>query len=186
MAAGWVSVEAPEPLGAVGAAVTAAGVAAVAFAVRPPADLTARLAPAPAARPEQAALVARQIAEYLAGRRQTFDFPIDWSLTAGAQRTVLQTLHRTVGYGRTVTYGALADRSGVYDDAGPGERWAGARDVGQIMGSNPVALLVPCHRVVASDGLGGYGGGYGGVETKRWLLTLEGVLAPTLDWNGPG
>jgi methylated-DNA-[protein]-cysteine S-methyltransferase len=53
------------------------------------------------------------------------------------------------------------------------------------MGGNPVPLLVPCHRVVASDGIGGFGRRRDGVEVKRWLLTLEGVLAPTLEWNGP-
>jgi methylated-DNA-[protein]-cysteine S-methyltransferase len=185
MAVSWVCVPAPEPVGGVSVAVTDAGAAAVAFSPEPPAEAPPRLASVPPADAERTALVARQIAEYLAGRRRFFDFPVDWSLTSGAQRTVLQALHRTVGYGRTVTYGELAAASGVYDGAAPGERWVGARSVGQIMGSNPVALIVPCHRVVASDGLGGFGGGYGGVEVKRWLLTLEGVLAPTLDWSGP-
>ncbi|WP_377270514.1 methylated-DNA--[protein]-cysteine S-methyltransferase [Peterkaempfera sp. SMS 1(5)a] len=185
MAVSWASVEAPEPVGGVSVAVTTAGAAAVAFSVQPPAEVPALLASAPGADAERTALVARQVAEYLAGRRRVFDFPVDWSLTSGAQRTVLQALHRAVGYGRTVTYGELAAGSGVYDGVAPGERWAGARSVGQIMGSNPLALIVPCHRVVASDGLGGFGGGYGGVEVKRWLLTLEGVLPPTLDWNGP-
>ena len=57
-----------------------------------------------------------------------------------------------------------------------------ARTVGQIMGSNPIPVVVPCHRVVASDGLGGYSGG-AGTEVKRWLLILEGSLPPTLDWQ---
>jgi methylated-DNA-[protein]-cysteine S-methyltransferase len=73
----------------------------------------------------------------------------------------------------------------VFEDD-PALRGQAARAVGSIMGSCPVALLVPCHRVVAADGIGGYGGGELGMEVKRWLLTLEGVLAPTLDWNGPG
>jgi methylated-DNA-[protein]-cysteine S-methyltransferase len=50
------------------------------------------------------------------------------------------------------------------------------------MGSNPIPVVVPCHRVVAADGLGGYSGGTG-TEVKRWLLTLEGALPPTLDWD---
>jgi methylated-DNA-[protein]-cysteine S-methyltransferase len=50
------------------------------------------------------------------------------------------------------------------------------------MAANPIPVIVPCHRVVASDGLGGYSGG-AGVETKRWLLILEGSLPPTLDWQ---
>ena len=57
-----------------------------------------------------------------------------------------------------------------------------ARAVGKIMGSNPIPVIVPCHRVLASDGLGGYSGG-AGVEVKRWLLILEGSLPPTLDWQ---
>jgi len=58
---------------------------------------------------------------------------------------------------------------------------------GQIMGSNPCPIVVPCHRVVAGDGLGGYSGG-AGIEIKRWLLIFEGALPPTLDWDpaGPG
>ena len=87
-------------------------------------------------------------------------------------------LYDTVPYGRVVTYGELAARSGT---------GIPARGVGAVMGSNPVPLIVPCHRVVSGDGLGGYSGG--GVEVKRWLLTLEGALPPTLDWDveaGPG
>jgi methylated-DNA-[protein]-cysteine S-methyltransferase len=77
-----------------------------------------------------------------------------------------------------VTYGNLASRAGLEaaDDVIP------ARAVGQIMGSNPIPIIVPCHRVVASDGLGGYSGG-AGPEVKRWLLILEGSLPPTLDWT---
>jgi methylated-DNA-[protein]-cysteine S-methyltransferase len=57
-----------------------------------------------------------------------------------------------------------------------------ARAIGQIMGSNPIPLIVPCHRVVAADGLGGYSGGTG-LRVKRWLLTFEGSLPPTLYWE---
>ena len=83
-----------------------------------------------------------------------------------------------VGYGETVTYGALARRAGLTDggDVPP------ARVVGQIMGSNPIPIIVPCHRVVAGNGLGGYSGGTG-IEIKRWLLIFEGALPPTLDWD---
>ncbi|MFD0330740.1 methylated-DNA--[protein]-cysteine S-methyltransferase [Streptacidiphilus monticola] len=131
---------------------------------------------------EKAERVRAEVGAYFAGARRDFGLPLDWSRTEGLQRTVLQTLHREVGYGRTVTYGELARLSGAFlpDD------FEAPRTVGQIMGSNPLFLLVPCHRVVASDGLGGFGGGELGLAVKRWLLTLEGVLAPTLDWNGPG
>jgi methylated-DNA-[protein]-cysteine S-methyltransferase len=87
-----------------------------------------------------------------------------------AQRRVLGTLYSTVPYGRVVTYGELATRSGS---------GIPPRGIGSIMGSNPIPIVVPCHRVVAGDGLGGFSGGTG-VESKRRLLTLEGYLPPTL------
>ena len=77
-------------------------------------------------------------------------------------------LYSTVPYGRVVTYGELASRTGIP-----------ARGIGSIMGSNPIPIVVPCHRVVAGDGLGGFSGGTG-VESKRRLLTLEGYLSPGL------
>lgn len=83
----------------------------------------------------------------------------------------------SVGYGETVSYGTLARRAGLDHAAA-----LAARAVGRIMGSNPIPVVVPCHRVVASDGLGGYSGGTG-PEVKRWLLTFEGALPPTLDWE---
>jgi methylated-DNA-[protein]-cysteine S-methyltransferase len=89
------------------------------------------------------------------------------------QRKVLGTLTGTVRYGRVITYGALAERSGAE---------VPARAIGSVMGGNPVPVIVPCHRVVAGDGLGGFSGG-AGVEDKRWLLTLEGYLQPALDWE---
>ena len=119
-----------------------------------------------------------QLVEYFRGRRKAFDLPIDWSATDGPQRLVLQTLTASVGYGQTTSYGELARRSGLRATAGT----LPARAVGTIMGSNPIPVIVPCHRVLASDGLGGYCGG-AGVEVKRWLLILEGALPPTLDWQ---
>ena len=125
-----------------------------------------------------AAAARQQLIEYFRGHRQDFDLPLDWSGTAGPQREVLKTLDGSVGYGETITYGALGTRAGLRAD---GELPPG-RVVGQIMGSNPIPVIVPCHRVLASDGLGGYSGG-AGVEVKRWLLILEGALPPTLDWE---
>jgi methylated-DNA-[protein]-cysteine S-methyltransferase len=125
------------------------------------------------------AVMARdQLLEYFRGTRRTFDVPLDWSGTAGPQREVLKVLADSVGYGQTISYGALAGRAGLIagGDIPP------ARAVGKIMGSNPIPVMVPCHRVLASDGLGGYSGG-AGVEVKRWLLILEGALPPTLDWQ---
>jgi methylated-DNA-[protein]-cysteine S-methyltransferase len=117
---------------------------------------------------------AAQLREYFAGERRVFDVPLDWSLTRGSQRRVLGTLFATVGYGETVTYGELAARSEL------GSAYTAARGVGAIMGSNPLPVVVPCHRVMAADGLGGFGGGR---ATKEWLLAHEGVLTGALDFG---
>ncbi|MGW2559735.1 methylated-DNA--[protein]-cysteine S-methyltransferase [Streptomyces sp. NPDC001514] len=111
----------------------------------------------------------RQLAEYFAGRRRDFELPLDWSLSSGFNRQVLRELASGVPYGSVVGYGDLADRVGQ-----PGA----AQAVGAAMGSNPLPVVVPCHRVVEKDGgLGGFGGG---LETKRKLLALEGVLPQPL------
>jgi methylated-DNA-[protein]-cysteine S-methyltransferase len=115
-----------------------------------------------------------QLREYLAGERRVFDLRLDWSLTRGSQRRVLSTLYTSVGYGETVTYGELAARSDL------GSAYTAARGVGAIMGSNPLPVVVPCHRVMAADGLGGFGGGR---ATKEWLLAHEGVLTTALDFG---
>ncbi|MEZ0068266.1 methylated-DNA-[protein]-cysteine S-methyltransferase [Streptacidiphilus sp. MAP12-20] len=173
----WVTVPSPLPTGPIRVAVTERGVAGASF-------WHDALPGEPcAAGDERAARVAARLGEYFAGRRRAFELPLDWSGTEGVQRQVLQTLERTVGYGQTITYGELASRSGAFENEV--EQHLAARAVGQLMGSNPLFLLVPCHRVVAADGLGGFFGGELGLDVKRWLLTLEGVLPPTLDWDGP-
>ena len=126
-----------------------------------------------------------ELIEYFRGGRQTFDTPVDWSAISGTQRQVLAVLAETVGYGRTISYGELARRAGLTDDAAKRPAFIPARAVGTIMASNPIPVIVPCHRVVASDGLGGYSGG-AGTEVKRWLLILEGSQPPTLDWAAAG
>jgi methylated-DNA-[protein]-cysteine S-methyltransferase len=114
------------------------------------------------------ALAARaelEILQYLAGspRRLKFTVPVDLSAAPTFHGKVLRALAR-IPYGQTVTYGELAARVG---------RPHGARAVGVAAATNPVPLVVPCHRVVASGGgLGGYGGG---LDLKRRLLGLEGV-----------
>jgi methylated-DNA-[protein]-cysteine S-methyltransferase len=131
----------------------------------------------------------RELAEYFAGRRRVFGVPVDWSVVDGAQRDVLRALVERVGYGTTITYGALAAAAGLTGPEPGGPVGGGtdlpARVVGQVMASNPFALVVPCHRVVASDGIGGYSGGTG-VEVKRWLLIFEGAVPATLDWDPAG
>ncbi|MGF1431182.1 methylated-DNA--[protein]-cysteine S-methyltransferase [Kitasatospora sp. LaBMicrA B282] len=176
----WLTVPSPLPSGPLTVGITGLGVAAVHFGpeARPPGspDCT------DARRTDR---VAERFAGYFAGRERTLALPVDWRLVTGPHRTVLETLHRTVPYGEAITYGRLAQRSGVFEEAADSPGLA-ARAVGQMMGANPLAVLVPCHRVVAADGLGGFGNGRVGLEVKRWLLTLEGWLAPTLDWDGPG
>ncbi len=171
MTLSWSVIPAPGPIGALTVGVTGAGLALVVFGDAPG---TARRAADRRGGPlggdaGATGPVARELAGYLAGTRTEFGVPLDWSLTAGSQRRVLEALHTTVGYGATVTYGELAARSGLAH--------TGARGVGAIMGSNPLPVVVPCHRVLASDGLGGFGGGR---ATKEWLLALEGVLTPSL------
>jgi methylated-DNA-[protein]-cysteine S-methyltransferase len=116
-----------------------------------------------AASPADAAVLAeaaRQLAEYFDGARQAFDLPLALAGTA-FQRAVWAALLR-IGYGQTVSYGELAEQIG---------RPTAARAVGMANGSNPVSIIVPCHRVVGADGsLTGYGGGLG---NKRRLLGLE-------------
>ncbi|MFF7750037.1 methylated-DNA--[protein]-cysteine S-methyltransferase [Streptomyces sp. NPDC007971] len=133
--------------------------------------LASRLGTEPAEDPDSPVLAEaiRQVVEYFAGGRHGFDLPLDWSLISGFNRQVLRELASGVPYGTVVGYGDLAGRVGQ-----PG----GAQAVGAAMGSNPLPLVVPCHRVVESDGgIGGFGGG---LETKRKLLALEGVLPEPL------
>ncbi|HEY8481041.1 MAG TPA: methylated-DNA--[protein]-cysteine S-methyltransferase [Spirillospora sp.] len=123
--------------------------------------------------PDRLAPVLSALRAYLAGDAKDIEVPIDWRLTTDVQRRVLMTLHASVPYGQVVTYGELGHRSGT---------GVHAQVVGQVMGANPIPIIVPCHRVVAANGLGGYSGG-SGVEVKRWLLTLEGAIPATLDWD---
>ncbi|BCM65452.1 MULTISPECIES: methylated-DNA--[protein]-cysteine S-methyltransferase [Streptomyces] len=110
----------------------------------------------------------RQLDAYFAGRLTRFELPLS---PAGSpfQRAVWQALD-DIPYGTTSTYGELAARLGLPRSE--------LRAVGRALGANPLLLLRPCHRVIGADGsLRGYAGG---VEHKRWLLTHEGALQPTL------
>ena len=106
------------------------------------------------------ARAALQLQEYFAGERRTFDVPVELGGTP-FQREVWSELTR-IPYGETVSYGELARRVG---------RPRGPRAVGRANGRNPVPIIVPCHWVVAGDGIGGYSGG---LPLKRALLALEG------------
>ncbi|GIH68678.1 methylated-DNA--[protein]-cysteine S-methyltransferase [Sphaerimonospora thailandensis] len=165
----------PTRLGDVLAAVTEEGVVATHFRDDPRVRtrIAARLGLAVADDPARTAPARAELAAYFHGDLREFGVPVDWRLTSTLQRQVLGTLFATVPYGKVVTYGELAASSGT---------GVPARGIGAIMGGNPIPIIVPCHRVVAGNGLGGFSGG-DGVESKRWLLTLEGHLPPTLDWH---
>jgi len=111
----------------------------------------------------------RQLRAYFSGGLRDFTLDLDWSLTTGFNRRVQRELATGVPYGTVVGYQDLANRVGE-----PGA----ARAVGMAMGANPLPIVVPCHRVVESGGgIGGFGGG---LEMKRQLLALEGVLPEPL------
>lgn len=162
---------APPPIGALTLGVTARGLALVVFGDRPDAvaRAAARLGTAVLDDAERTAAAAEQLTGYLAGGRRAFDVDLDWSLTAGAQQRVLRVLFATTPFGAATTYGELARRAGV----------ASPRGIGSIMGSNPLPVVVPCHRVLGADGLGGFGGGR---AVKEWLLAHEGLLTPALEF----
>ena len=103
----------------------------------------------------------RELDRYFTGRLRVFDLPIDWTLIGPFARRVLRRTAR-IPYGGVASYGDVA-----YDIGTP----RGARAVGNALGSNPIPVVVPCHRVVRTGGaIGGYGGG---LPRKRWLLDLE-------------
>jgi methylated-DNA-[protein]-cysteine S-methyltransferase len=105
----------------------------------------------------------RQLDEYFDGHRRRFDLRVDLALAHGFRRLVLERLVETVGFGETLSYLHLAERAGSPK---------ASRAVGSAMATNPVPIVVPCHRVLRSGGqLGGYGGG---LDVKRYLLALEG------------
>ncbi len=104
-----------------------------------------------------------QISEYLGGKRRDFDLPINWSMMTPFQEQVLRATY-SIPYGSVSTYSEIAQKVGK-----PGA----ARAVGSAEAANPVPIVIPCHRVIGSDGkLHGYGG-RGGITTKAWLLKLE-------------
>ena len=157
----------PSPLGPLYVAASAQGVCRVGFGVSQ-ADFLSRLDPLARTKQNATALVpiTAQLREYFAGQRSQFDLVLDLSRSTPFQRGVLQTARR-IPSGSVWTYGQVARVIG---------KPRASRAVGQALGRNPVPIVVPCHRVVASDGgLGGYSGG-GGLESKKLLLQLEGAL----------
>jgi methylated-DNA-[protein]-cysteine S-methyltransferase len=159
----WTDVD--TPVGRLLLAATTQGLVRVAYASEDHdtvlQTLAERISPRLLRAPARLAPVARQLDEYFAGARTAFDVPLDLRLSTGFRRTVLTHL-RDVGYGRTASYAALAAASGSP---------RAVRAVGTACATNPLPVVVPCHRVVRSDGaLGNY---VGGVAAKRTLLDLE-------------
>jgi methylated-DNA-[protein]-cysteine S-methyltransferase len=125
-------------------------------------NLSARVSPRVLEAPTRLDPVARQLEEFFTGRRHSFDVALDWSLSHGFRRTVLEHLNADVGYGTTTSYAALARVSGSPK---------AVRAVGTACATNPIPIVVPCHRVIRSDGaVGAY---RGGPAAKRVLLDLE-------------
>jgi O-6-methylguanine DNA methyltransferase len=110
------------------------------------------------------ASIARELQEYAAGRLRQFDLPLDWSSIKPFQRAVLMAASK-IPFGETRTYAWIAQKIG---------KPRASRAVGRALGANPIPIILPCHRVIGSDGgLRGYGGG---LELKEKLLRLEGAL----------
>jgi methylated-DNA-[protein]-cysteine S-methyltransferase len=124
--------------------------------------LSQRISPRMLEAPGRLDSTARQLDEYFAGRRHGFDVALDWSLSHGFRRTVLEHLNTDIGYGTTASYAALAQLAGSPK---------AVRAVGTACATNPIPIVVPCHRVIRSDGaVGAY---RGGSVAKRALLDLE-------------
>jgi methylated-DNA-[protein]-cysteine S-methyltransferase len=128
-------------------------------------ELSNRISPRVIEAPSYFDAVRRELDEYFQGRRTSFGLPLDWQLTGGFGRKVLKRTAR-IPYGKVSTYKEMASAAGSP---------RAARAAGNALGSNPIPIVVPCHRVLhTGGGLGGYGGG---LDNKVLLLKLEGAIA---------
>lgn len=164
------------PLGRLRIGATATGIVRVVLPAEDADIAMARLAHAVSARivrtPTPTITAARrELDEYFAGGRRAFGVPLDWALTRGFRREVLRAT-------ASIPYGATASYRQVATDAGSPNA---VRAAGTALATNPLPILVPCHRVVRSDG--GLGRYLGGIGTKAGLLALEGAAAQSA---GPG
>jgi methylated-DNA-[protein]-cysteine S-methyltransferase len=126
-------------------------------------ELAERVSPRILEAPERTDAVRRQLDEYFEGERHEFDVPLDWRLVRGFAGEVLRATAR-IPFGHVSSYREIAT------DAGSPNAY---RAAGNALGSNPIPIVVPCHRVLHSGG--GLGGYTGGLERKEYLLRLEGV-----------
>ncbi|MGH9213750.1 MAG: methylated-DNA--[protein]-cysteine S-methyltransferase [Acidimicrobiales bacterium] len=128
-------------------------------------DLARRVSPRVLRAPQRLDTLRRELDEYFDGHREVFEVPLDWQLSHGFRRAVLGELAQTVPFGQIVSYKELSERAG---------NPKASRATGSAMATNPIPIVVPCHRVVGSNGsLTGYGGG---LDAKLWLLRHEGAL----------
>jgi methylated-DNA-[protein]-cysteine S-methyltransferase len=127
-------------------------------------ELAALISPRVMAAPDRTDDVRRQLDAYFGGTRRDFELPIDWRLLRGFRADVLRATSR-IPFGSVVSYRDVAAAAGSAN---------AYRAAGNALGSNPIPIVVPCHRVVHSGG--GLGGYTGGLERKQFLLRLEGVL----------
>jgi methylated-DNA-[protein]-cysteine S-methyltransferase len=156
------------PLGSLTAFVTPRGLVRLSYPGEPIdsqlADLAVELSPRILAAPERTDAVRRQLDEYFGGARHAFDLPIDWRLLRGFREAVLRAT-AAIPFGSVSSYRQIATAAGSPN---------AYRAAGNALGSNPIPIVVPCHRVLHSGG--GLGGYTGGLDRKRFLLGLEGVL----------
>ena len=161
---------ADSPIGTLTLAATPAGLVRVGFQRERDTlveELATTISPRVVELPKRLDDVRRQLDEYFEGRRHRFDVAVDLRLAGGFRRTVLELLFEQVGFGETRSYAQLAALAGSPK---------ASRAVGTAMATNPIPIVVPCHRVLRTGGaLGGYGGG---LDVKRWLLALEGGDSP--------
>jgi methylated-DNA-[protein]-cysteine S-methyltransferase len=156
------------PVGTVLVASTHRGLVRISFGTEDPEDvveqLSNRISPRVLEVPSFFDGVRRELDEYFEGKRTSFDLPLDWQLTRGFNRQVLRRTAR-IPYGQVSTYSKVAAEAGSP---------RAYRAAGNALGSNPIPIVVPCHRVLHSGGgLGGYGGG---LDRKEFLLRLEGAV----------
>lgn len=164
------------PVGTLLLAATEGGVVRITFAVEDHDavldDLAARVSPRVLHAPRRLDRAARELDQYFARRRREFDLRLDWQLSSGFRRTVLEHL-RTIPYGATESYAQAAAAAG---------RPRAVRAAGSACATNPLPLVVPCHRILRSDGsLGGFGGG---LDNKRLLLAVEAAAGGSLRTAG--
>jgi methylated-DNA-[protein]-cysteine S-methyltransferase len=160
--------EIDSPIGELIVFVTPRGLLRIKYADEPIegvlAEVAARVSPRILRAPARTDEARHELEAYFGLRRRTFNLPIDWSLVHGFAGRILRKTAR-IPFGDVRSYGQLAKQAGSP---------RAARAVGNALGSNPIPIVVPCHRVLHADG--GLGGYSGGLDRKRYLLALEGSL----------